>query len=45
MFYQCFIGNEKGLTFRCKALITRVENIGVEPMTCCMPFIETIRLV
>jgi hypothetical protein len=35
--YQNFISKEKGFTKICKALIIRVENIGVEPMTSCMP--------
>jgi hypothetical protein len=37
MFYQRFIKIKKGFTKFCKALIIKVENIGVEPMTSCMP--------
>jgi hypothetical protein len=37
LFYHGFIGKEKGFTIYCKALIFSVENIGVEPMTSCMP--------
>jgi hypothetical protein len=37
MFYQSFIRKKKGFTKFRKALIISVENIGVEPMTSCMP--------
>ena len=36
-FYQRFLAQKKGTYFLYKCLIIKVENIGVEPMTSCMP--------